>query len=313
MEEQVFNDFKLLHAIWSFSSQEAILTSSPTIKHIDTSHEVSRKSHSESIQSLKRLNDHQESNRPSSSSSPSAPSTPSTSASFEQTFIKDMQTSLALKNRHKRRVANSTRVSELAKSHTQKEKVGRWMTLEEEVECSFKPSRSAEATQAMMNPSCGYDFLDRLEQGSDGDFLSRMGKGEEVRRRELDRQRGLVDYEARQDKKQCPRGEGKQSYDEWKDKRKICPRCKVAYRAPNKWSRDHWDQRMSDMEEKSRRRREALFKHLEEEEMGLSDPEMMKIKKKSQARLHKKNMKQKILHESLTQSQHEQFDSLMGP
>jgi len=38
---------------------------------------------------------------------------------------------------------------------------GRGMTIEERKECTFRPSRSLEATRAMNNTACGYDFVDR--------------------------------------------------------------------------------------------------------------------------------------------------------
>ena len=41
---------------------------------------------------------------------------------------------------------------------------------EDDVECTFKASRTRAATAAMRNPGCGYDFIEKLESGT---FLSR--------------------------------------------------------------------------------------------------------------------------------------------
>ena len=42
---------------------------------------------------------------------------------------------------------------------------------EDAKECRFKPQRSKEANRAMKNPSCGYDFVTRLDER--GGFMDR--------------------------------------------------------------------------------------------------------------------------------------------
>lgn len=299
MEAHLFNDFSLLHTIWANNHPSAIiepLESAPIIEEgSDTSVELT---HTVSVGPMPLDASREGKKQP---------------LSFELTFLRDMETSLALKNKQKR--TNAFDVSKVNELATRKNKKGgsRWMTLEEEQECSFQPSRSSQAKKAMHDPSCGYDFVERMEEGTEDLFLIRMDQGVEVKRRDLARKRGQAEYEARLDKKVCSNCHATQSYDEWKDKRKMCPRCKVLYKAPKKWRRGAWEDRMKAVESKARSRRVMMEHRLRQEELGLDNPELIKIRKNSEARMKKKNLRQKLLHESLTQTQHEQFDALLEP
>ena len=88
----------------------------------------------------------------------------------------------------------------------------------------------------------------RREEGNDDDehktqqdaqfaFINRQEAEERNRRDELQFQMGKADYDARVDKKRCPQCGAKQSYDEFKEKRKTCPNCRIEYCAAVSWER----------------------------------------------------------------------------
>jgi hypothetical protein len=56
-----------------------------------------------------------------------------------------------------------------------------------------------------------------------------MQTEERARREDLLFQIGKKEYDAIVDKKRCPKCGAKKSYDEVKEKKKLCPNCKVLY------------------------------------------------------------------------------------
>ncbi|EEY58634.1 uncharacterized protein PITG_10745 [Phytophthora infestans T30-4] len=62
-----------------------------------------------------------------------------------------------------------------------------------------------------------------------------MEAAERNRKKKLDLSRGENDYDARLDKKACPKCGLPQSYSEFKDKKKRCQQCGVEFRFLNAW------------------------------------------------------------------------------
>lgn len=134
--------------------------------------------------------------------------------------------------------------------------------LEEAEHCTFKPSlaaataggkgkgnhsnynkqakKSSKRTSSNNNDSDDEDDLSpaqikekekrRLEM-----FLLRQEGDERARRESLQYEQGRLNFESRLDRKQCPSCGAKQSYDEFKEKRKVCPACELEYRPALTW------------------------------------------------------------------------------
>ncbi|RYG68901.1 hypothetical protein EON64_04075 [archaeon] len=109
----------------------------------------------------------------------------------------------------------------------------RYLTLEEAQECTFRPHlRSA---QKKNNREQRED--DGAKEDPRFSFISRQEAEERNRREELQFKMGKKDYDALVDKKVCPQCGAKQSYDEVKEKRKLCVNCRVEYTNPMTWAK----------------------------------------------------------------------------
>ena len=91
---------------------------------------------------------------------------------------------------------------------------------------SFAPSRTKEALNAMKNPKCGYDFVNRMKDDT-STFLDRVdrgaGKKGNYTKAELDTLE--ADYAIKLDKLQCPQCKKPQSFDEYIEKKRNCSQC----------------------------------------------------------------------------------------
>lgn len=99
---------------------------------------------------------------------------------------------------------------------------------------TFKPSRSKEAQQAMRNPRCGYDFMDRVD--GRGNFLDRVDNRNPSGNSKLTKsqQEALErDYNEKHDKLQCPRCLMPQSFKEFFEKSRKCLNCHVKFEKLN--------------------------------------------------------------------------------
>ena len=132
---------------------------------------------------------------------------------------------------------------------------------------TFRPARSDEARKAMLNPRCGYDFIDRLEQ--QGDFLQRMQGNDKTQSRmaKLLRDEAKTDYEATKDKLACPQCKKTQTFDEFWEKKRMCSACKVRYEKTNLCNAAAFEARLRAAEE----RRVAKLAAAEDEVYGRKD------------------------------------------
>lgn len=99
---------------------------------------------------------------------------------------------------------------------------------------SFKPSRTKEALNAMKNPKCGYDFVNRMKDDT-STFLDRVDRGGRKKgnysKAELDTME--ADYEIKLDKLQCPQCKKPQSFDEFIEKKRNCSQCSKKFEKLN--------------------------------------------------------------------------------
>lgn len=100
-------------------------------------------------------------------------------------------------------------------------------TFDDAKECTFQPRISGKARKLKKR---GEEDEDEKEREKDRfAFINRQEAEERNRRDELQFQMGKADYDAKVDKKTCPRCGAKQSFDEFKEKRKNCVHCNVEY------------------------------------------------------------------------------------
>jgi len=97
-----------------------------------------------------------------------------------------------------------------------------YASLDDAKECTFKPV----ITKNPNSESSG---------DAKASFLERMEMEEDGRRDRFEKAIGEAEYAPIIDKKYCPNCGAKQSYEEVKEKRKLCPNCSVAYCSKISW------------------------------------------------------------------------------
>ncbi|TYZ63082.1 hypothetical protein PybrP1_011770 [[Pythium] brassicae (nom. inval.)] len=110
-----------------------------------------------------------------------------------------------------------------------KKSTGRkFATDDEERHCRFKPRTSGQKSAS---------DRDNDDGGSDSrnDFIARMEAAEKSKQKRLEMTRGENEYNARLDKRCCPKCLTPQSYSEYKDKKKRCQMCGVEFRVLQAW------------------------------------------------------------------------------
>lgn len=100
-----------------------------------------------------------------------------------------------------------------------------YATYDDAKECTFQPRIAGKERKQKKR---GDDDEEKGEADRFA-FINRQEAEERNRRDELQFRMGKADYDARVDKKTCPRCGAKQSYDEFKEKRKNCVHCNVEY------------------------------------------------------------------------------------
>ncbi|ETN01215.1 hypothetical protein PPTG_17625 [Phytophthora nicotianae INRA-310] len=104
---------------------------------------------------------------------------------------------------------------------------------------------------------------DDFDDGGDSSqsFISRMEAAERNRQKKLDLSRGENDYNARLDKKACPKCGLPQSYSEFKDKKKKCQMCGVEFRFLNAWGdiEHSFTSRMAETSRAQAERQEQIY------------------------------------------------------
>jgi len=122
---------------------------------------------------------------------------------------------------------------------------------DDDIESTFKPARSAEAQNAMRNPACGYDFVDRLAAQENG-FLERAAAGAQKggKSSKVVKDQAEADYIASNDKLGCPQCKALQSFEEMWDKKRKCNVCDLRFVKINVSSGAGFERRMKMAEEK---------------------------------------------------------------
>lgn len=120
---------------------------------------------------------------------------------------------------------------------------------------TFKPAKSKQAENAMRNPRCGYDFIDRLNN-QEGGFLDRAFGNDKAQSKmeKLQMDSAKEDYLASHDKLVCPKCKREQSFDEFWEKKRMCSLCKERYQKGNLCNAGAFERRLKEQEEKRLRK-----------------------------------------------------------
>jgi hypothetical protein len=110
----------------------------------------------------------------------------------------------------------------------------KYSTLSDAKECTFRPCI---AGKAHAKKKRGGEDDDGPKEDAKYGFISRQEAEERNRRENLTFEMGKAKYDALIDKKACPECGAKQSYDEVKEKRKVCPNCRVEYCPQLSWAK----------------------------------------------------------------------------
>lgn len=97
-------------------------------------------------------------------------------------------------------------------------------TFDDAKECTFQPKIAGKARKKEKK-----DDDDGRTEDTKYSFINRQEAEERNRRDQLEFKMGQADYDALVDKKACPGCKAKQSYDEFKEKRKACGNCRLEY------------------------------------------------------------------------------------
>ena len=147
----------------------------------------------------------------------------------------------------------------------------KYYTLDDAKECTFQPNYHKKRHQKDKDAKRGHHNDSDEDEGKKEDpkysFISRQEAEERVRREELAYKIGKKDYDASVYKKQCPKCLAKQSYDEIKEKRKLCPNCRVEYQYLMTWGKvsKHFFQKCREYSIKSIENKKKIIFELENE------------------------------------------------
>ncbi|KAF4030396.1 hypothetical protein GN244_ATG17816 [Phytophthora infestans] len=155
------------------------------------------------------------------------------SAIYEEKLLKAATASKTIERLRLKVVATSPRTirkrTEILSEPPKKSTPRRFATDDEEQHCRFQIRKKTQRA----TDSSWENFDDGGDSGRS--FISRMEAAERNRKKKLDLSRGENDYDARLDKKACPKCGLPQSYSEFKDKKKRCQQCGVEFRFLNAW------------------------------------------------------------------------------
>jgi hypothetical protein len=146
----------------------------------------------------------------------------------------------------------------------------RYSTYDDAKECTFRPNFHNKKRDAKNSHSRRNDSDDENEGKKEDpkySFISRQEAEERIRREELNYKIGKKNYDALIYKKQCPKCQAKQSYDEIKEKRKLCPNCRVEYQYLISWQKvsKGFFQKVREYSHKSLDNKDKLVKELDDE------------------------------------------------
>eukprot|EP01039_Chlorochromonas_danica_P003743 gene3743-4092_t len=141
------------------------------------------------------------------------------------------------------------------------DKTLRYSTFEEAKECTFRPRLNGRKNERRDRND------DEAKEDPKSSFISRQEAEERNRREELTFMMGKQNYDAKVDKKICPRCGAKQSYDEVREKRKICPNCNVEYCNALTWAkvRNRFWKKCNDYAKRVNQHREEILQQIEDD------------------------------------------------
>ncbi|KAH7460313.1 hypothetical protein KRP22_008433 [Phytophthora ramorum] len=121
-------------------------------------------------------------------------------------------------------------------------------------------------------------------------FISRMEAAERNRQKKLDLSRGENDYNARLDKKSCPKCETPQSFSEFRDKKKKCQMCGVEFRFLNAWGdiEHSFTSRMAETSRAQAEKREQIYA-----QMAAGETSRLKVSKTAKQLQYEKRIAMK--------------------
>ncbi|OWY94352.1 hypothetical protein PHMEG_00035942, partial [Phytophthora megakarya] len=143
---------------------------------------------------------------------------------YEEKLLQAVATTKTMEKLRQKTIAVPRALSAPSKKSTDR----KFATDDEEQHCRFKIRKNQRSKDSSRD-----DFDDG--GGSGQSFISRMEASERNRQKKLELSRGENDYNARLDKKACPKCGLPQSYSEFKDKKKKCQMCGVEFRFLNAW------------------------------------------------------------------------------
>lgn len=142
-------------------------------------------------------------------------------------------------------------------------------TYDDAKETTFRPTIHGRSKRAEAKQRADVDDDDGPVRKEDPkySFISRQEAEERNRREELAYKIGKQDYDALLNKRVCPKCGAKQSYDEVKEKRKLCPNCRVEYIIPLTWAQvsKGFFQKCLDYSQRVQQHKEAVRKEVEDE------------------------------------------------
>lgn len=176
----------------------------------------------------------------------------------------------------------------------------RYSTYDDAKECTFHPNIGNKKQAKREKKQQDSDDEGKKEDPKYS-FISRQEAEERIRKEELAYAIGKKDYDAKIDKKICPKCHAKQSYDEVKEKRKLCPNCRVEYSYVNTWQKVSkvFFQKALEYSVKSVENKKKLIQSLDDEfhytlrkELDPKTKKIIEIKEKRKEKLTKEEEKQ---------------------
>jgi len=134
--------------------------------------------------------------------------------------------------------------------------------------CRFRPITVAGIKRRKLAAQQSNDNNnDNRKEDAKFNFINRQEADERTRREELEFEIGKKDYDAIVDKKMCPKCGAKKSYDEVKEKKKLCPNCKVEYCHAVDWAKisKSFFRKGHEYAQRSQEHRARIAKEIEEE------------------------------------------------
>ncbi|KAG2842415.1 hypothetical protein PC111_g2750 [Phytophthora cactorum] len=181
------------------------------------------------------------------------------SAIYEEKLLKAATTTKIIEKLRQKVVATSPRTIgkriETLSVPSTKNTPRKFATDDEEQHCRFRIRKKTQRT----TDSSRDDFDGGGDSGQS--FISRMEAAERNRQKKLALSRGENDYDARLDKKACPKCGLPQSYSEFKDKKKKCQMCGVEFRFLNAWGdiEHSFTSRMAETSRAQAERKEQIY------------------------------------------------------